>query len=94
MAMREIEGCDFQPLLDGEPVFARIDFYFDRPKSVKAENKTTKPDVDKLLRSVLDALTGIAFKDDSQVVTCEVSKHFGSPARAEIKVGAFPMAAV
>jgi len=68
------------------PISVTIDFFFERPKSVKSERKTTRPDVDKLLRGVFDALTGILFKDDSQVVKCTATKQFGSPARAEVSV--------
>lgn len=39
---------------------------------------TTKPDVDKLLRAVLDALTGVAYHDDSQVVRAVISKAYCS----------------
>jgi Holliday junction resolvase RusA-like endonuclease len=64
-----------------------VDFYFDRPKSQKKSlYKTTKPDVDKLIRSVSDAMTGIVFRDDSQIVQIISRKAFGSPARAEIQV--------
>lgn len=65
-----------------------VDFFFDKPKSTskKVIHKTTKPDLDKLLRGVLDALTGVAYVDDSQVIRSGQSKQFGSPARAEIKV--------
>ena len=35
-----------------------------------------KPDVDKLQRSVLDALTGEVFKDDSQVIAVKAFKHW------------------
>lgn len=38
---------------------------------------TTRPDVDKLSRAVLDALKGIAWNDDAQVVTKTVAKRFG-----------------
>lgn len=92
----EIFNSDFKPLMNCEPVYVRIEFYFERPKSTKASvvHKITKPDVDKLLRSVLDALTGIVFKDDSQVIECEILKRFGSPARAEIRIGSCPLATV
>lgn len=63
-----------------------VNFYFDKPKSVKRTYMTTRPDLDKLVRSVNDALTGIIFKDDSQVVACAAFKFYGSPARAEIQV--------
>lgn len=39
---------------------------------------TQKPDLDKLVRSVLDALTGRAYLDDSQVVHLEVQKAYGA----------------
>ena len=57
-----------------------VEFFFTRPKSVKAEkrpNMTVKPDVDKLLRAVMDALTGVAYKDDSQVVSVTAVKRYG-----------------
>jgi crossover junction endodeoxyribonuclease RusA len=72
----------------GVPVSIALAFYFPKPQSAKksAIFKTTKPDVDKLLRAVLDALTGIAFEDDSQVCECRLVKSFGSPARVEVQV--------
>jgi hypothetical protein len=50
------------------------------------------PDVDKLLRSTLDALTDVIWKDDAQVVKAIAEKHFAVPddagdgERAEIRV--------
>lgn len=42
-----------------------------------APNKhTSKPDLDKLIRCVLDALTGVAWHDDSQVVEVSASKYY------------------
>lgn len=41
-----------------------------------------KPDIDKLLRALLDGLTGIVWVDDSQVIYCTVNKVYawdGSP---------------
>lgn len=94
VALKEIESNNFQPLMKSEPVSLRVDFYFDRPRSVKAEHKVTAPDVDKLARSVGDSLTGIAYRDDSQIMFLEATKRFGSPARVEIKIGEFPLGAV
>ena len=74
------------PVYAGVPIYLFANFYFERPKTVKANHKTTKPDVDKLFRSLGDSLTGILFKDDAQIIECYVSKHFGSPARVEVSV--------
>ena len=37
---------------------------------------TVRPDVDKLLRAVNDALTGVLWKDDSQIVNLEGEKTY------------------
>ena len=46
-----------------------------RPKRVESESDTFKPDVDNIAKAVLDALNGVAFDDDSQVVRLRCSKH-------------------
>lgn len=66
-------------------------FYLPRPKYLgsKVAPMVTRPDLDKLARGICDALTGIVYRDDSQVVSLTVTKHYaalhGSP-RAEIRV--------
>jgi Holliday junction resolvase RusA-like endonuclease len=46
----------------------------------------TRPDVDKLSRAVLDALTGVVWRDDAQVVVKTARKAYGAPERVEIRV--------
>jgi Holliday junction resolvase RusA-like endonuclease len=80
------EGVDAQ--LAG-PCMVSIVFRLQRPKGhygtgrnagiLKASSPhvpVTKPDVDKMVRVVLDALTGIAFMDDSQVVELRALKKY------------------
>jgi Holliday junction resolvase RusA-like endonuclease len=59
-------------------VSVSLDFYLPRPVSLpkKVTRCTKKPDIDKLARSVLDALTGVIWKDDSQVVQMIVFKRY------------------
>lgn len=75
-------------LMDG-PVSVHIDFVLPRPKSLPKKIPDwwhiKKPDVDKLTRAVLDALTGVVFRDDSQVVEVLARKSYGTPG-AEIVV--------
>lgn len=44
------------------------------PKSVHSEPDTHKPDIDNVAKIVLDALNGVAWDDDAQVVSLTVSK--------------------
>lgn len=60
---------------EGVALEVRVEFV--KPKSTKATAPTVRPDLDKLLRAVLDALTGIAYQDDSQVVQVTTSKVYG-----------------
>lgn len=67
-------------------VTVRMRFVFLRPKSVserKRPDMTVKPDVDKLVRAVLDALTGCAYRDDSQVVRVEAEKVYARDGERE-----------
>lgn len=56
--------------------------YIYRPRTLRRKDfgapKTSRPDLDNLTKSVLDALTesGLAFSDDSQVAALEMSKRY------------------
>lgn len=70
------------PLLTG-PVAVDLSFVMPRPKSTPKRRTPAaikRPDLDKLERAILDALTGIAFQDDAQVVELGASKRLASPA--------------
>ena len=79
-----MEAVGHEPMIG--PCKINLNFYFPRPKShsnalgvIKAsapEYKQSKPDLDKLIRAVGDALTGIVVKDDSQFVQIEAAKFY------------------
>jgi len=64
--------------MDGVGYQVGLEFYFAKPKSApkKLILKTTRPDIDKLIRAVLDGLTGVVFDDDAKVVCVHASKGF------------------
>lgn len=79
----------------------RIDvaFTFPRPKNhfgqgrnlrvlkpFAPRHKLTAPDLDKCLRSLLDALTGVAFDDDAQVTQITATKGYAEQPRTEVQV--------
>ena len=62
-------------------------FHFLMPKSAKRRDvHTVKPDIDKLLRAVLDALTGICYEDDSQVTNVTATKAYGPREQCRVVV--------
>jgi len=71
---------------NASPVSIEIDFYLPRPRTVKRIYPTVPPDLDKLIRGVLDALTGIGYLDDSQVVDIKASKAYSPTPGAEIRL--------
>lgn len=78
------------PIAKEHAIQVLVQFYFSRPASTKKSvaHKTTKPDLDKLVRSIFDAMTGIVFVDDSQVCKLGCTKGFdtGGGERAEVTV--------
>lgn len=76
-----------------EPVSITLEFGIVQPKSVRRPMPTVPPDIDKLARAVLDALTGIAYIDDSQVVRLAASKVYSQNYYVQVGVefGAFEL---
>jgi Holliday junction resolvase RusA-like endonuclease len=77
-----IEARRGGPLVRGElmagAVVVDLVFYLERPKKIRgsAVSHTTRPDVDKLARCVLDGLTGVVYADDGQVVAIRLAKQY------------------
>lgn len=84
-----VMAMDGYPPLEG-PVTVTLDFFELRPKghfrrsgALKpgAQVRPTKaPDLDKLMRSVGDALNGVVWRDDSQVCEATIRKRYTSEA--------------
>jgi crossover junction endodeoxyribonuclease RusA len=70
------------------PVGAVITFYLARPSSTpkRVIYPARKPDLDKLARGVLDAITGVLIVDDARIVELVARKRFaaGVPPHAYI----------
>lgn len=47
-----------------------------------------RPDTDNYTKAILDALNGIIYKDDSQIVDLKASKYYSDDPRVEIKIEA------
>lgn len=66
------------PVVTGA-VCLELVFVLPRPQRPKALEPISRPDWDKLARAVSDALTGILYVDDSQVVQASVVKRYAQP---------------
>lgn len=71
-------------LIDG-PALVKIVAVFSRPQSMLWKRRampraphTKRPDCENVGKAVLDALTGVAYRDDSQVVHLEIAKVIAS----------------
>jgi Holliday junction resolvase RusA-like endonuclease len=70
------------PLVQGElmagAVVVDLVFHLARPQKIRSSivAHTSRPDVDKLARCVLDALTGVVYADDGQVVAMRLAKQY------------------
>lgn len=86
------------PLFEG-PLLLRLRFYRSRPIAHYTSKGTlsatgrrhpypaTRPDLTKLIRAVEDALTGVVWRDDQQVVQQDAMKLYGDPPRVELEIG-------
>lgn len=83
-------------LLTG-PIRLHVVFMFARPKSHFGSGRNAsrvkpgapvahcvRPDATKLLRALEDALTGVVWRDDAQIVTQYVHKQYGAQDGAEV----------
>lgn len=70
--------------------------YFDIPKSTSKKKEaemmqgnispTKKPDIDNIVKIILDALNKFAFKDDTQVTKLEVEKIYSEAPKVYVKI--------
>lgn len=70
------------PGLSDGPVSVDLTFILPRPKSTPKRSTppaVKRPDIDKLARAILDALTGIWFTDDSTVIDLRATKRLARP---------------
>ncbi len=80
LAAQHALGAD-RVAMDGRACRLTLSFIFPKPKSLSRRvlHHTTKPDLDKLCRAIHDALEGVLYLRDSQIVEEEIRKAYGEP---------------
>lgn len=78
------------PPFDGA-VSLDLVFFLPRPKSLpkKVLHHTKRPDLDNLTKAIQDAVRGIVYRDDAQVVELHVRKVFGERPGVEVRLCSF-----
>lgn len=82
-------------ILEGR-IKVNIVAYFSIPKTINKTNKkkmlddnispTKKPDIDNIVKAVLDSMNKFAFKDDNQITSLEVEKKYSLDDKIYIKI--------
>lgn len=65
-------------------VLMTLNFFFKRAKTVTGTPHTARPDLDNLVKAVLDGLNGVLFEDDSQVFMLVASKRYAKQESIEV----------
>lgn len=79
-----------------EPVELSVQAFFPVPSSWSKKRKamalageiqhTVKPDGSNVLKSIEDALNGVVYADDSQIIKSTISKHYSDVPRVQVTV--------
>lgn len=77
----------------------KIIAYFSIPKSTNKEQQkemlknnispTKKPDIDNIIKIILDAMNKMAFKDDSQITKLEIEKVYAEEEKVYVKIESY-----
>lgn len=73
--------------------------YFGIPKCTKKDDiedmlennisPTKKPDIDNIVKIILDAMNKFAFKDDNQITKLSIEKKYGSEEKVYVKINEY-----
>ncbi len=79
---------DRPPINSDLPLLLVVQFYLPRPKSTpkRIKRPIRKPDFDNLVKSITDALEGIVYPGDQQIVSATIDKYFSDRPRTEIEI--------
>lgn len=90
------EQCGDYEFLGSSCLRVAVTAYMPIPKSASKKKRqamldgdimpAVKPDIDNVLKIVLDGLQGVSFKDDKSVVESKIIKKYGSEPKIEVLI--------
>lgn len=94
--MQYQEQCKDRRFPDDAILDMRIIAYYSIPKSASKKKKeqmingilrpAKKPDMDNVVKVIADSLNAIAYRDDTQIVDCQVRKFYSEKPRVVIQI--------
>ena len=94
--MEYTQACGEQMFPDDAMLDMRIKAYYSIPKSESKKRHaamlsgdirpTKKPDMDNVIKIIADSLNKIAYRDDTQIVDCQVRKFYSEKPRVEVMI--------
>ena len=94
--MEYANQCEDIKFPDKEMLDMRIKAFYSIPKSVSKKKRasmlagelrpTKKPDMDNVIKIIADSLNQIAYRDDTQIVDCQVRKFYSENPRVEVTI--------
>ena len=89
-----IRCCEGKRFADDAQLKMNVDAYYSIPKSTSKRRRqmmidreirpTKKPDSSNVLKAIEDALNGVAYKDDAQIVETRISRFYAEQARVDV----------
>jgi Holliday junction resolvase RusA-like endonuclease len=74
------------PVLLNVTMWQLIPQSWSNKKKLAASYATGKPDLDNIAKSLADAMNGIVFRDDSQIASLHITRHYGTVEKAVVTV--------
>jgi len=78
------------------PISVELEFFMPIPKSASKKKQkemsdqkiihTKKPDIDNLIKTYLDCMNDLVYKDDSQIYSLSAYKYYSNDPRIEIEI--------
>lgn len=94
--MEYTQACGEQMFPDDAMLDMRIKAYYSIPKSASKKRHaamlsgdirpTKKPEMDNVIKIIADSLNKIAYRDDTQIVDCQVRKFYSEKPRVEVMI--------
>ena len=86
IAQMRVKGS--MPRLNEGAMAMEVHAYLPRPKTLskRVRHHTKRPDADNIAKGCKDALKGVVYRDDSQIIDLHVSKEYGDPPRVVIEL--------